>query len=32
MILVGQVRRARFEPHRDPLLCFRGADRRPHFA
>ena len=31
MILVGQVRRARFEPHRDPLLYFRGAYRRLHF-
>jgi flavin reductase (DIM6/NTAB) family NADH-FMN oxidoreductase RutF/pimeloyl-ACP methyl ester carboxylesterase len=31
VILVGQVRRARFEPHRDPLLYFRGAYRRLHF-
>ncbi|MPT47137.1 MAG: alpha/beta fold hydrolase [Sphingobium sp.] len=31
-ILVGQVLRARFEPHRDPLLFFRGKYRRLHFA
>jgi len=31
MILVGRVRRARYEPHRDPLLYFRGAYRRLHF-
>jgi flavin reductase (DIM6/NTAB) family NADH-FMN oxidoreductase RutF/pimeloyl-ACP methyl ester carboxylesterase len=31
LILVGKVRRARFVPHRDPLLYFRGAYRRLHF-
>jgi len=31
VIIVGHVRRARFEPHRDPLLFFRGAYRRLHF-
>ena len=31
-ILVGRVARARFEPHRDPLLYFRGRYRRLHFA
>lgn len=31
-ILVGRVVRAGFEPHRDPLLYFRGKYRRLHFA
>jgi flavin reductase (DIM6/NTAB) family NADH-FMN oxidoreductase RutF len=31
-IFIGQVRHARFEPHRDPLLYFRGKYRRLHFA
>ncbi len=31
-ILVGEVRRAQFEPRRDPLLYFRGKYRRLHFA
>ena len=31
-ILVGRVVRATFEPHRDPLLFFRGKYRRLHFA
>lgn len=31
-ILVGHVMRAQFEPHRDPLLFFRGKYRRLHFA
>lgn len=31
-ILVGRVVRAQFEPHRDPLLYFRGKYRRLHFA
>ncbi len=31
-ILVGHVVRAQFEPHRDPLLFFRGKYRRLHFA
>ena len=31
VILVGKVRRACFEPRRDPLLYFRGAYRRLHF-
>jgi flavin reductase (DIM6/NTAB) family NADH-FMN oxidoreductase RutF/pimeloyl-ACP methyl ester carboxylesterase len=30
VIIVGRVRRARFEPRRDPLLYFRGAYRRLH--
>lgn len=30
-ILVGHVQRAQFEPHRDPLLFFRGKYRRLHF-
>jgi flavin reductase (DIM6/NTAB) family NADH-FMN oxidoreductase RutF/pimeloyl-ACP methyl ester carboxylesterase len=30
-IFVGQVRRARFEPRRDPLIYFRGKYRRLHF-
>ena len=32
MILVGRVRRARYEPQRDPLLFFRGKYRRLHFS
>ena len=31
LIVVGRVRRAKFEPHRDPLLFFHGAYRRLHF-
>jgi flavin reductase (DIM6/NTAB) family NADH-FMN oxidoreductase RutF/pimeloyl-ACP methyl ester carboxylesterase len=31
MIFVGEVRRAVFEPHRDPLIFFRGKYRRLHF-
>lgn len=31
-IMVGHVMRAQFEPHRDPLLFFRGKYRRLHFA
>lgn len=31
MIFVGRVRRARFEPRRDPLLYFKGKYRRLHF-
>lgn len=31
-ILIGRVVRAQFEPHRDPLLYFRGKYRRLHFA
>jgi flavin reductase (DIM6/NTAB) family NADH-FMN oxidoreductase RutF len=31
LIIVGKVRRARFEPRRDPLLFFRGKYRRLHF-
>lgn len=31
VILIGQVQRAMFEPHRDPLLYFRGSYRRLHF-
>lgn len=31
-ILIGRVVRAQFEPHRDPLLYFRGRYRRLHFA
>jgi flavin reductase (DIM6/NTAB) family NADH-FMN oxidoreductase RutF/pimeloyl-ACP methyl ester carboxylesterase len=30
-IFIGQVRRARFEPRRDPLIYFRGKYRRLHF-
>ncbi len=30
VIVVGKVRRARFEPRRDPLLYFRGGYRRLH--
>ena len=32
LIFVGQVDHAWFEPHRDPLLYFRGKFRRLHFA
>jgi flavin reductase (DIM6/NTAB) family NADH-FMN oxidoreductase RutF/pimeloyl-ACP methyl ester carboxylesterase len=32
LIFLGEVRSARFEPHRDPLLFFRGKYRRLHFA
>lgn len=32
LIFVGQVKAAWFEPHRDPLLYFRGRYRRLHFA
>jgi len=32
VIFVGQVAHAWFEPHRDPLLYFRGKYRRLHFA
>jgi flavin reductase (DIM6/NTAB) family NADH-FMN oxidoreductase RutF len=31
-LLIGRVVRAQFEPHRDPLLFFRGKYRRMHFA
>jgi flavin reductase (DIM6/NTAB) family NADH-FMN oxidoreductase RutF len=31
-VLIGRVIRASFEPHRDPLLYFRGKYRRLHFA
>ena len=31
-LLIGRVVRAQFEPHRDPLLYFRGKYRRLHFA
>jgi flavin reductase (DIM6/NTAB) family NADH-FMN oxidoreductase RutF len=31
-IMIGHVVRAQFEPHRDPLLFFRGKYRRLHFA
>lgn len=31
LILVGEVVKARFEPHLDPLLYFRGRYRRLHF-
>lgn len=30
VIFIGEVRRARFEPRRDPLLYFRGKYRRLH--
>jgi flavin reductase (DIM6/NTAB) family NADH-FMN oxidoreductase RutF/pimeloyl-ACP methyl ester carboxylesterase len=30
VVFIGQVRRARFEPRRDPLLYFRGKYRRLH--
>jgi flavin reductase (DIM6/NTAB) family NADH-FMN oxidoreductase RutF/pimeloyl-ACP methyl ester carboxylesterase len=32
LIFVGRVKRARYEPRRDPLLYFRGRYRRLHFA
>ena len=32
LIFIGQVKSAWFEPHRDPLLYFRGRYRRLHFA
>jgi len=32
LIFIGLVRYAQFEPHRDPLLFFRGKYRRLHFA
>jgi flavin reductase (DIM6/NTAB) family NADH-FMN oxidoreductase RutF/pimeloyl-ACP methyl ester carboxylesterase len=32
LIFIGQVDHAWFEPHRDPLLYFRGKFRRLHFA
>jgi flavin reductase (DIM6/NTAB) family NADH-FMN oxidoreductase RutF/pimeloyl-ACP methyl ester carboxylesterase len=32
LIFIGQVNHASFEPHRDPLLYFRGKFRRLHFA
>ena len=32
VILVGEVKRVRFAPQRDPLLYFRGKYRRLHFA
>ena len=32
LIFIGQVDHAWFEPHRDPLLYFRGKYRRLHFA
>ena len=32
VMLVGRVLRARFEPHRDPLLYFRGKYRRLHMS
>ena len=32
VILIGRVQNAWFEPHRDPLLYFRGKYRRLHFA
>lgn len=31
-ILIGRVQRVQFEPHRDPLLYFRGKYRRLHFS
>ena len=31
VILIGRVKRVRFEPRRDPLLYFRGRYRRLHF-
>ncbi len=31
VILVGRVIRVRFEPRRDPLIYFRGKNRRLHF-
>ncbi|MET0371307.1 MAG: alpha/beta fold hydrolase [Sphingobium sp.] len=32
LIVVGEVQRADFEPHRDPLLFLQGKYRRVHFA
>ena len=32
LIFIGEVEQAWFEPHRDPLLYFRGKYRRLHFA
>jgi len=32
LIFIGAVKHAWFEPHRDPLLYFRGRFRRLHFA
>jgi len=32
LIFIGEVRYVAFEPHRDPLLYFRGKYRRLHFA
>lgn len=32
LIFIGEVTQAWFEPHRDPLLYFRGKYRRLHFA
>ena len=32
LIFIGEVHHAWFEPHRDPLLYFRGRYRRLHFA
>jgi len=32
LIFIGHVNHATFEPHRDPLLYFRGRFRRLHFA
>ena len=32
LIFIGEVQHAWFEPHRDPLLYFRGRYRRLHFA
>ncbi len=32
LIFIGHVNHATFEPHRDPLLYFRGKFRRLHFA
>ena len=32
LIFIGEVTHAWFEPHRDPLLYFRGRYRRLHFA
>lgn len=32
LIFIGEVRHAWYEPHRDPLLYFRGRYRRLHFA
>jgi flavin reductase (DIM6/NTAB) family NADH-FMN oxidoreductase RutF/pimeloyl-ACP methyl ester carboxylesterase len=31
VVFIGEVKRARFEPRRDPLLYFRGKYRRLHF-